>query len=106
MIDGVFCDINAAVDRELERARAEYGQRYASIHEAYGVLMEEMHEAQAEIRDLDDYAAALIGVIHREDRRALFAELDVMGNRAIQAACELVQVAAVCRKAMEGIGDG
>lgn len=65
MLDHVMKDINAAKDAELLRIKQNHGETYASIHEAYGVLAEEMHEAELEYVCAKDFFADLIESIHQ-----------------------------------------
>ena len=103
MLDHVLFEITAAVDAETAHAKAEYGMRYSNAHEAYGVLAEELYEADEEYTDMVGYSHMLIGYIHKGDNDLTRAALECLMNRATKAACELVQVAAVCRKALEGL---
>ena len=103
MIDPIMTEISQVVQEELQRARVDHGETYASMHEAYGVLCEELHEAGIEYREIQAYEGMLSGAIHKGNEKLLRSELDVICSRAIRAACELVQVAAVCRKAMQGL---
>ena len=102
MLDHVVKDINAAKYAELRRIKQEHGENYASVHEAYGVLAEEMHEAELEYVCAKDMFADLIDSIHKGRRSMIDSELEGIERYAIKAACELVQVAAVCRKELNG----
>lgn len=102
MLDHVMQDVNAAKYAELRRIKQEHGEIYASIHEAYGVLAEEMHEAELEYVCAKDFFADLIESIHQGRRTMIDSDLEAIEGYAIKAACELVQVAAVCRKALNG----
>lgn len=107
MIDRVMEDVELAVGYEVARAKADHGETYASMHEAYGVLCEEVFEAEEEFCEVTSYRTFLLDALHRGDEKQLQAMLSVIRNRAVKAACELVQVAAVCQKAMGGgIPDG
>lgn len=59
-------DLLNKVDSQLEQVRAKYGS-FASLHEAYGVLIEEIRELETEIfkkhRDFDRVEAETIDCI-------------------------------------------
>lgn len=103
MIDHVMQEILTSVSAETQRAKAEFGDSYKNPHEAYGVLAEEIFEAKAEMNEVNAYYDMLISAIHKGDKVLLIKELDVLKCCAINAACELVQVAAVCAKAIHGM---
>lgn len=103
MIDGVYADIKAAAEQELKRAKMEHGAVFASLHEAYGVLAEELFEVGVEVKAVNGYADRIVELIHRDDGIGLVSALYTIKQRAILAACEMVQVAAVCEKAIRGI---
>lgn len=106
MLDHVMKDINAAKYAELRRIKQDHGETYASIHEAYGVLAEEMHEAELEYVFVKDFFSYLIESIHKGRKTMIDSDLKAVEGYALKAACELVQVAAVCRKALEGMDHG
>lgn len=81
----------------------DHGEVFASLHEAYGVLAEELYEAGIEVKAVNGDAARIVELIHRDDGIGLVSALYAIEQRAILAACEMVQVAAVCAKAMGGI---
>lgn len=86
---------------ECSRAREEYGEKYSSPHEGYGVLCEEVQEAADEIKAVRmDLDYLLRAIRFGEPMDALLAEIRV---EALHGAAELLQVAAVCEK-MTGVG--
>lgn len=94
--------IEAAVTTELIDAKRTHGEHYASAHEGYGVLMEELHEATVELRDLDSLIQEqLIEDLHDNDPSGIIASLADVELYARKLACEAVQVAAVARKFSE-----
>lgn len=101
MLDGVHEDVSAAVGNELIRAKEQFGEKYHSQHEAYGVLAEELFEVDHEMKWVSYYRDDLIRGMHLNNQDVIMSALDNMHGAAVRAACELVQVAAVCRKAMQ-----
>ena len=66
------------------------------------MLAEEMHEAELEYVCAKDMFADLIDSIHKGRRSIIDSDLEAIEGYAIKASCELVQVAAVCRKELNG----
>ena len=100
MIEGVRKDVLVAAESELARAKEQFGEKYHSRHEAYGVLAEELYEVKHEMKWLAFHEEDLIGALHHDDDVAIDHALDALRCAAIRAACELIQVAAVCHKAI------
>lgn len=98
--------VSRVLDEEIVRIKGRYGETYASVHEAYGVLAEELHEARQEARELRAYVKDLLDDLPDEDPNDLRCDLNESYWHALNGACELIQVAAVCRKAMDGLGGG
>lgn len=44
-MDEILCDVEKAVHYEETRIKREHGEKYHTIHEAYGVMMEEIGRA-------------------------------------------------------------
>ena len=94
--------IAAAVSTELIDAKRIHGERYASAHEGYGVLMEELHEATVELRDLDSLIREqTMEDLHENDLAGMICDLADVDLLARHLACEAIQVAAVARKFSE-----
>ncbi len=94
--------VEAAVNAELIDAKRTYGDHYAGPHEGYGVLMEELHEATVELRDLDSAVTEqLIEDVHEDDLGGMVCTLADVELTARRLACEAIQVAAVARKMSE-----
>lgn len=102
-MDKILYDVEKAVSYEVARIQVVHGEKYHTIHEAYGVMMEEVCEAKKETNSLDDFEKAMMSAMHRNDTSTLELVYDRIAGCAIRAACELIQVAAVCRKALGGV---
>ena len=92
--------IEALIEDELDRIIREHGL-FASDHEAWAVIREELEEANEDV--------TLAGLAHaswwKRIREDDFDNLDVIDNiekNAIEAIKELVQVIACCRKYKRG----
>lgn len=97
---------------ELTRAAQLYGATNHSDHESYAVIKEEVEEALAEATpitvDLERFWGYVkqnpaklppeIQTAQRDIKRGILYQMQM---HALQCACEMVQVAAMCEKAME-----
>lgn len=117
MIGPVTEDLEFVVDKEVKRAKAIHGDTYHSPHEAYAVLREEIEEAQRDLRDIEQIffkrdegfvRAGMWGLVScshmdKVSREAMRTMLNDIAKQAVYAAAELVQVAAVCDKALQSL---
>ena len=89
-----------------ERVRADRANapRFASPHEAYGVIMEELLEAEDEYEDLMSNAMRLMLAIRDNNTDKYVSTLKRMQDYTVHAAAELVQVATMCAKAVDSVG--
>lgn len=88
--------------KELERARATYGYDFNSRHEAYGVILEELDESDAEDRLFREKLEHLWFEIKNDgETKEVNKLLTTMTTIALRAASEWIQVAAMCAKARE-----
>lgn len=93
--------MNAMADWETAHAKAQHGEKYASLHEANGVLIEELQEGWDEGKALATLSDDLTRAIREgKNIRNILADIK---ERAILAACEYTQVAAVAQKALDGM---
>ena len=102
-MDALKAAVGDLAMREMVWAQHLHGQMYASDHEGYGVLSEEVQEAKEEQMRLDNRMHAMLRHIHQENREKIKGTLLRMEQDAINGACENIQVAAVCRKWLEGM---
>ena len=97
----LLSDIDRAVASELARANAKYGDKHHSPHESYAVILEEVEEADDEIDAFKTSLQSYWNSIKRNMGGKCF--LEIMHEQAKNAAAEWVQVAAMCRKALDSI---
>ena len=88
----------ALVDKEYKHAAAAYGPTFASHHEGYGVLAEEVLEAETDIRILERDLRCVLTAIRKGEPQELSGHLKRMYRVAINGAAECIQVAAMCKK--------
>ena len=92
------------VDVECDLAKHRYGTTYASHHEAYGVLAEEVQEAGEEYKSVQQHMEQLLRFVRTDYTEGIVDCLKVIHQDAINAAAESVQVAAVCSKWLDMMG--
>ena len=98
--------MNEAVDAEYNRAASIHGKTFASVHEGYGVISEELQEAVTEVERAQAVMYHLLKAIHREDQQTVCDYADRIRDTVVNGAAELVQVAAMCRKMAATLQDG
>lgn len=93
-------EVQELVEREYGRAGAKFGLTNHSDHESYAVLLEEFQEAKVEVgtveKQLDMFWAQ---TKHNDSDHDKYRWLMQMQTNAIFGACELIQVAAMAKKA-------
>lgn len=91
------------VATETEYIKDKYGSHYSSLHEAFGVLTEEIVEADEEM------TAVIIGSndwFQEDIRRDVFGseKLEAMRQHLIDGMMEMAQAVAVIDKTLSGVG--
>ena len=93
--------VEQAVCFELQNIVKNYGATYASEHEGYAILKEEVEEAQACLEDvLRNVSKVWANVKANKD---FMFDLNMVKDFSIALANEAVQCAAVCERFMETI---
>ena len=103
MMNELIAAVTALVGEETQRAKENHGEKYASLHEGYGVLAEEVQEATEAMDGLEDELNRLLRFIRKNAQGEVSQVLSFTYDDAINAACECIQVAAVARKMREGM---
>lgn len=96
----MIVDIKKLVREEYERAIREYGYAH-SDHEGLALLREEICEAQSEIKLITIWEVALKQSVYRDECHQYSKLVNEIKQKAINGACELIQVAAMCDKFKE-----
>ncbi|CZT57851.1 hypothetical protein BN3661_02198 [Eubacteriaceae bacterium CHKCI005] len=95
-------EITDCIEREYRRAAEKHGERHSSPHEAYAVILEEFEEA---MEDIVAVRSALDNMWNAtKDNKKTLASVSTLETAATMAAAELVQVAAMAKKAGLGYG--
>lgn len=97
-MDAVKNDIKKLIDKELDAAN-EVNPQFVNMHEAYGVIKEELEEAEDECEKAGRYLnIAWLNIKHDNIINTKTCLADVY-KAAMNLAVEAVQVAAMCKKA-------
>lgn len=97
-MNAVENDVRALVDKELAAANKRFPQ-FHSTHEGYGVIKEEVDELK-EYTDLINNRMIYLWARVRFNNSCEELVSRIYDN-AINAACEAIQVAAMCKKFLE-----
>ena len=104
-MDSIVHPVNLLVDMEYERAKMMYGGMFANAHEGFGVIAEEVQEAAEEAEKAIDLLSPMLRAIRADDKVKIVDKAYMIRDRAVNAAAEMIQVAAMCEKlvkTMEG----
>jgi len=92
-------EVKQSINNEYDRAAKKFGPKNNSLHESYAVILEEFEEAQLELDLFKTFLRNFWNNTKENNSESAFNNLKDMQERAEQAACELIQVAAMCHKA-------
>ena len=97
-MNAVENDVRALVDKELAAANKRFPQ-FHSQHEGYAVIQEEVDELKEDTNRINGRTACLWDMVrfNNSDEELVSRIYD----DAINAACEAIQVAAMCKKFLE-----
>lgn len=100
MMDKLICGVEDLIRQELALARKDHGEKFASPHEAYGVIAEELHEAEEEYRMVHEHRQTMLNALRFNSPSLMDDACVDLRRTALLTACELIQVAAMAEKAM------
>jgi len=95
----IHADVQGLVDKELALANNNH-PAFNSTHEGYAVIREEWKEHRREAEDLESWIELMEDAVFGNADASKY--VDAMEETAIKAACEAIQIAAMCRKFKEG----
>ena len=98
--------VSALVDKEHERSNKVHRAAFASLHEGYAVVKEEVEEADEEMDRLKKKLEFLWLNVKNDADDMVQRNFEDMKSMAIAGACELIQVAAMADNGIEGIRKG
>ena len=99
-MDKLMEEVKECIEREYGRAGAKFGLTNNSDHESYAVVLEELQEAKSDMECFESHMALFWELVKRNDHNLLKHECLIrMYNTALTGACEMIQVAAMAKKA-------
>lgn len=95
-------EITKAIEAELTSANEKHPP-FASLHEAYAVIKEELEEAEEELVLAKQVLKYAWYGIRSDNTDLTFENIDELKKNAIHLAMEACQVAAMCDKAEQSL---
>lgn len=92
-------EIRGAIGKELTAAMQKH-PLFASLHEAYGVIREELDEATEELADCERFFGMAWKQIRVDCPELALQHISRLKDAAERLAIEAVQVSAMCEKAI------
>lgn len=96
-MDAVRADVEKLVEKELESANKRFPM-FRSDHEGAAVIFEEIEEAEGEISGVRRKFAGAWYSIKHDERIKSYSYISKLKSRAVNLACEAIQVAAMAQK--------
>jgi hypothetical protein len=90
-------DVEKLVEKELEEAIKLHGLNH-SLHEKYAVTLEEVEEAQHEMKECAEWLHTAWENIKYDDTENAIRDFQGLYSTAVRLACEAIQVACTARK--------
>lgn len=98
-MNAIHKDIKALVITEMAEANKTHPM-FASLHEAYAVICEEVDEAREECDEVEKFMALAWKQVRKDNPKLTLEHISRVKDAAIRLAEEAVQVAAMCDKAI------
>lgn len=95
--------VDFLIANELDLARDEHGETFASMHEGAAVLKEEVEEAIDENVFVKEAYHALWNAVKEDDKKRARLNAEEIASRAERLACEAIQVAAMALKFVDTV---
>jgi len=98
-------EVEQTMKNELGRANKKH-PLFNSLHQAYGVLAEEIDEARESFKYTEEAFDKFFMCMRKDHYRSAREYLEDIRAGAIDCAAEMVQVAAMAKKAIDSIKQG
>lgn len=102
MMDQLIQSVTGLVGEEYQRAAEEHGAAARSPHEGYGLIKEEIEEADVQMAIVNQRVNAYWDSVKADAYPTQRHFLNEIKRAAVLRACELIQVAAMADKALAG----
>ena len=99
-MNAVKQDVEKLVQKELKSANQRFPM-FRSDHEGAAVIFEEIEEAENEMRGVNRHFASTWYSVKQDERIKAYSYINKLKNRAVNLACEAIQVAAMAQKFMD-----
>lgn len=96
-MNAVKKDVEELVVKELNSANEQF-PLFASLHEGYAVMLEEVEEVKEALESIDYYKVKLWEAIKQNIQVNALTEAKIIKTLATHLACEAIQVAAMAEK--------
>lgn len=96
-------EVTGLVSEEYKRAASMYGGAANTPHEGYALIKEEEEEAEEQMSAVSQNIASLWKAVKEDYLPIQRHHLGEIKREAILGACELIQVAAMADKAIQGL---
>ncbi len=97
-MNAVKQEVETLIHKELQSANEQF-PLFNSVHEAYGVILEEVQESQDAGKEIEAaFEHFWCAVKTNSDMEALTSPLSFVREQAVQLATEAIQIAAMCDK--------
>ena len=98
-------EVEQAMKNELGRANKKH-PLFNSLHQAYGVIAEELDEAKESFKYAEEAFDKFFMCMRKDHYNSACDYLEDIRASAIDCAAEMVQVAAMAKKAIDSIKQG
>lgn len=98
--------VDFLIGNELDLARDEHGETFASMHEGAAVLKEEVEEAKDDLIEANGFYRLLWDAVKEDDAKTARSMAEEIASHAERLACEAIQVAAMALKFVDTVEKG
>jgi hypothetical protein len=96
----LITEVRELIEREYGRAGAKFGLTNNSDHESYAIILEELQEARTDVDEFEREMSMFWSMVKGDEAdHYKYARLRQMQSKALLGACEMIQVAAMAKKA-------
>lgn len=96
-------EVREAMENERERAAEMFWRYNHSEHESFSLIREELEESQEALSNVPKGLKEAWSTVRENDGIAFAEYCKQMQRDAIRAACECIQLAAMCQKGAESV---
>lgn len=97
MIEVIKTEVERLLTEECERGINKHGS-FSSEHEGYAVILEEVQETEQELEEIKRHLNFAWQYIKQDNSKASLELVNLIKKKAIFAACEAIQIAAMGEK--------